>query len=212
VPAARAEAIAVSIIAVVGFVVVSYLFFPWHRSNADVPLPKSVAVKEGAMRMRPVTVPADFGPSTLGLPTQRVSAPIDAVGLDAHESLVIPGDVHRVGYYTGGGVLDGNVGELLIAGHVSYIGQGTGALGRIGELRIGDPIITRGHGRPRAWRVISLTSYLKADGLPNSLFRSNGSRLLTLVTCGGTLDPHAHSYLSNIVVTAMPEPTVLAAA
>jgi hypothetical protein len=204
----RLEAAFFIVLAVVGFAVVTYLYFPWQRgTNADaVPLPRTVV--SAAKNLQPVRVPAHFAHNNLAIPTQAVTAPIDAVAVVNNE-LTIPGDVRRVGYYTGGGPLDGRVGDLLIAGHVNYVGQGTGALGRIGYLHIGDAIITRGNGAIQAWRVTGLTSYLKADGLPTAIFRATGARVLTLVTCGGTLDTQAHSYLSNIVVTASPAPVLL---
>ncbi|MCW2492130.1 MAG: hypothetical protein QOH56_1432 [Pseudonocardiales bacterium] len=202
----RLEPLFFTVLAIVGFAVVVYVFFPWHRSSADVPLPKTVSVP--AKNLPPVEVPADFARNTMAIPGQQATAPIDAETVVGDE-LSIPGDVKRVGYYTGGGALDGKVGELLIAGHVNYSGQGTGVLGRIGFLHVGDAIITRGQGGPQAWRITGLTSYLKAEGLPSTIFRATGARGLALVTCGGTLDRQAHSYLSNIVVTAAPVKVIL---
>ncbi|MDQ1732030.1 MAG: hypothetical protein QOK10_2189 [Pseudonocardiales bacterium] len=205
----RAEACILSTLVIVGFVVVSYLFFPWHHTSAEqVPLPKTVQIS--AKHLPSVTVPAGFAHWTLAIPSQRVTAPIDTVGVDATQNLVIPAAVSRVGWYDKGGSLDGKAGSVLVAGHVNYVGQGTGALGRIGFLHVGDAVITRGTGAPQGWRITGLTSYLKSDGLPSSIFRSSGSRVLTLVTCGGTLDTHAGSYLSNIVVTAAPVQTIIA--
>jgi hypothetical protein len=157
----------------------------------------------------PVTVPAGLTRNTLAIPTERVTAPIQGQQVDSRGYLGIPADVHTVGYYTGAGRLDGGAGDLVVAGHVNYVGQGTGALGRIGTLKVGDPIITRGNSAPQGWRVISLDSYLKTDGLPAAMFRASGRRQLTLVTCGGVLDRHAGSYLSNIVVTAAPVHTIV---
>ncbi len=207
----RAEATVLAVIAIAGFAIVSYLFFPWHHataSAAEVPLPKNVSIS--AKGLKPVTVPAGFAANTLAIPNQAVTAPIDQVSVGANQEMVIPGDVHRVGHYTGGGSLDGRAGDVLITGHVNYVGQGTGALGRIGFLKVNDVIITRGTGKPQAWRVTGLSSYLKTEGLPASIFRAGGTRVLSLVTCGGVLDTAAHSYLSNIVVLAAPVTTIVA--
>lgn len=204
----RAEPVLIAAAAITAFVVLSYLYFPWHRSEAAaVPLPHTVSIS--ATGLAPVHVPAGFTAHTLAISPQHVTAPIDTVDVTADDSLTIPGDVHRVGWYRGSGPLDATTGSVLIAGHVNYVGQGTGALGRIGQLKPGDPIVTRGAGAPQAWRVISLTSYLKSDGLPAAIFRSGGRRQLTLVTCGGTLDTSRGSYLSNIVVIAAPVRTIV---
>ena len=204
----RAEPVVIAVVAVTAFVVLCYLYFPWHRGAAEaVPLPWTVSIS--ATGLAPVHVPSGFAADTLAITAQHVTAPIDRVDVRADNSLVIPGDVHRVGWFRGAGQLDGGIGSLLIAGHVNYVGQGTGALGRIGQLRVGDPIVTRGTGAPQGWRVISLTSYLKSDGLPSAIFRAGGTRQLTLVTCGGTLDASRGNYLSNIVVIAAPVRTIV---
>lgn len=204
----RAEPLLIAVAAITAFVVLCYLYFPWHRGEAAaVPLPHTVSIS--ATGLAPVHVPAGFPAHTLSISSQHVTAPIDTVDVTSDDSLTIPGDVHRVGWYRGSGPLDGPTGSVLIAGHVNYVGQGTGALGRIGQLKPGDPIVTRGAGTPQAWRVISLTSYLKSDGLPATIFRSGGARQLTLVTCGGTLDTSRGSYLSNIVVIAAPVRTIV---
>lgn len=47
--------------------------------------------------------------------------------------------------------------------------------------------------------------YRKTDGLPADLFATAGAPRLVLITCGGTFDRAAASYLDNIVVFAAPE-------
>ena len=206
--ARRLEATFFSVLAVAGFAAITYLYFPWRHSSDAAAVPVPATVVASAKNLSPVRVPAGFAHDSMAIPAQSITAPIDAASV-VDNQLTIPSDVKRVGYFTGGGPLDGRVGDLLIAGHVNYVGQGTGALGRIGFLHIGDAVITRGDGAIQAWRVTGLASYLKTDGLPTSIFRASGSRLLTLVTCGGTLDTKAHNYLSNIVVTASPVAVIL---
>jgi len=152
-------------------------------------------------------VPASFGHNLLQIPSQKVKAPIDPESVDPQGYLGIPADIQRVGYYTGGGPLDGTKGSLLVTGHVNWVGLGTGALGRIGELHKGDVVITRGKGKPQAWRVKSLVSYLKSRGLPQDIFRADGTRVLTLVTCGGVLENG--NYNANIVVQLQPVKTIV---
>jgi hypothetical protein len=154
-------------------------------------------------------VSADFPRNHLSVPNRSGFAPIDKEGVDAQGYLGIPQDVHRVGVYTGAGQLDGNVGDVVIVGHVNWVGQGAGYLGDIGDLKKGAIVVTRGSGPPRAWRVTAVASYLKTAGLPQQIFRAHGPRALTLVTCGGVLDEQQHSYLSNIVVTAEPVRTIV---
>jgi hypothetical protein len=156
-----------------------------------------------------VTVRSGFPKMTLEIPTQRITAPIDPVTVGKDNYLDIPGDIHRVGWYKDAGQLDGGPGSVLITGHVNWVGQGTGALGNIGQLHLGDVVVTRGQKKPQAWRVVRLVSYLKSGGLPQDIFRKTGKRELVLVTCGGAFDPSTGNYLSNIVVHLQPVTTLL---
>jgi hypothetical protein len=165
--------------------------------------------KPYAVRGDYVVVSADFPHNHLSVPNRAGLAPIDRETVDPQGYLGIPEDVHRVGVYTGAGKLDGAVGDVVIAGHVNYVGQGAGYLGDLSKLKAGQVIITRGAGAPKAWRVTKVSMYLKSLGLPQSIFRARGARQLTLVTCGGVLDANEGSYLSNVVVTARPVRTVL---
>lgn len=154
-------------------------------------------------------VSADFPHNHLSVPNRSGLAPIDKEGVDANGFLGIPQDVHRVGVFTGAGKLDGRIGDVVIAGHVNWVGQGPGYLGDLNKLKKGDVVVTRGAGMPQAWRITKVAMYLKSLGLPQDIFRAKGARALTLVTCGGVLDEQAHSYLSNVVVTAEPVLTVV---
>lgn len=204
----RVEVGAFTLIALVALVFVAVAGYHLnHRGSATVALPPNRPA--GVLSAAPVSVPASFGKNKLAIPAQSVTAPIQSQVVDLASYLGVPSDVHEVGYYSGGGKLDGATGDLLIAGHVNYVGQGTGALGKIANLHIGDALITRGAGAPQGWRVTALTSYLKTSGLPAAIFRATGNRALTLVTCGGVLDHQTGSYLSNIVVTAMPVHTIV---
>lgn len=166
--------------------------------------------QDGNPALTPVTVPASFPANTIQLPEQKVTAPIDPEGLDAQRFLGIPQDVRRVGWYTGAGPLDGGdpaKGDVVLAGHINYVGQGTGAFGHLYAVKPGEVVITRGTGKPQAWRIKSLADYAKTQGLPQDIFRSDGPRRLTMITCGGTLDSRDGNYLANVVVTAVPVPT-----
>lgn len=171
-----------------------------------LPFPSYIA---DAANHNAVVVSSDFPANHLSVPNRSGVAPIDKEGIDSEGYLGIPQDVGRVGVYTGAGALDGKIGDVVIAGHVNWVGQGAGYLGDLDKLKVGDIVITRGTGAPRAWKITKVSMYLKSLGLPQDIFRATGARTLTLVTCGGVLDTSAHSYLSNVVVTAVPVPAVV---
>jgi hypothetical protein len=189
--------------AIAGLVVLTLAVLPDVLGRSDA-RKAYVAVDRDA-----VVVSASFPLNHLSVPNRSGLAPIDKEGVDAQGFLGIPQDVHRVGVFTGAGQLDGQIGDVVIAGHVNWIGQGAGYLGDLDKLKAGDVVITRGSAAPQAWRVTKVSMYLKSLGLPQDIFRAKGPRALTLVTCGGVLDEQEHSYLSNVVVTARPVPTVV---
>ena len=136
------------------------------------------------------------------IPSLGVTAPLLAEPL-ARGSLTIPSDVHDVGWYSGGGQIGAQVGTLLLAGHVNYVGQGWGAFGHLADLQRGATVFTtNAAGAVRAWRVTAVTAMLQA-ALPQGIFDASGPRRLALVTCGGTLEPD-HLYNDNVVVYATP--------
>jgi hypothetical protein len=128
---------------------------------------------------------------------------IVAVGLNPDGSMEIPHDVHELGWYEPG-VMPGESGSAVIAGHVDSRAQGPGAFFDLRLLEAGDAIeITDESGTSRVWTVDRVVRYPK-DRIPlQELFRWEGdSADLVLVTCGGAFDRTRRSYEDNIVVYA----------
>jgi len=139
----------------------------------------------------------------LSIPSLDVVAPLTREVITDH-SLTIPGDVHVVGIWSGGGTPGGRVGTVLLAGHVNYYNQGNGALYRLASIQPGAQIyVTTRTGDLDAWTATSLKAYPKAD-LPQDVFAPSGPRRLVIVTCGGPFDPQSGHYLDNVVLSARP--------
>ena len=84
----------------------------------------------------PATLSTRPAANTVTIPSLHISAPLVQEAIINH-SLQIPGDVHSVGLWSGGGALDGTTGTVLLAGHVNYVGQGQGALWNLANIEIG---------------------------------------------------------------------------
>ncbi len=144
-----------------------------------------------------------LAPNELAIPALGVVAPLQAEDIADH-SLTIPGNVHIVGIWTGGGKTGGRVGTVLLAGHVNYFDQGNGALYDLSNIQPGAQIYVSGPtGRLDAWTATSLRSYPKAN-LPQDIFTASGPRRLVVVTCGGPFDAQSGHYLDNVVLSASP--------
>jgi hypothetical protein len=190
------------------------LWWTWPKSG-NAPLPSAAkarplsAAQIKAFKPAVLPPPAKTGSRVRPLPANEVDIPsLDVTAPLLAEPLVkgylvIPADVHSVGWYSGGGKLGAKTGTLLLAGHVNYVGQGWGAFGHLADLQRGATVFTTDSaGAVQAWRVTAVTAVLQTR-LPQDIFDASGPRRLVLVTCGGTLEPD-HLYNDNVVVYATP--------
>jgi len=140
----------------------------------------------------------------LMIPALDVSAPVIAEGTSG-ATLDIPQDVRQVGWDAATPAA-GSPGVTLLAGHVNWVGQGEGALGQIGQLVAGDPILLDWGGVRSVWRVMA-PARLEPNSVAHPwLFRRVGPPVLALVTCGGPFLETARggSYADNVIVLARP--------
>ena len=149
------------------------------------------------------------GANRLFVQSLGIDAQVLPVGTDGG-GLTIPADVRQVGKWTGGADIDDKHGTVLIAGHVSFVGQGEGALYNLYTVQQGAVVVTTdSKGVRTSWRVIALDSIDK-KALPAGIFTRNGPRRLVLVTCGGNLlhidGPNGgyNTYQNNTLAYAVP--------
>ncbi len=154
------------------------------------------------------SIPAiSAGPNTLSIPVlAQQGIAITAATETSDRTLEPPADVHTVGIWTPGAPLAATDGTTDIVGHVNYAGQGPGALHDIAELRPGDRLYTTDNrGYTTGWTVTTVVARSKNTGVDATAFPGPaGPRQLVLITCGGTFDPNADSYLDNVYIRARP--------
>jgi LPXTG-site transpeptidase (sortase) family protein len=144
-------------------------------------------------------------PPVQGAPPRRlelpgVSAEVVPAGVSADGQLRLPDDPAQVGWWIGGAA-PGEVGTVIIAGHVdSHTGE-MGALFTLSELQIGDTVSLATAGQRYSYRVTGRRTVDKQD-LPADTFAQNVSQRLVLITCGGRF--HDGQYESNVLVYADP--------
>ena len=173
---------------------------PSVRGGAPAPLPPARPVVDA--KQPEITPPRPVPSNTLSIPSLEITTPL-VVEPVVYHSLQIPGDVHIVGLWDGGGQLDGTSGTVLLAGHVNHAGQGEGALWNLAGIHINAPVYTSGpSGQLTTWKVDQVIAVPK-DRLPQSIFTATGQRRLVIVTCGGTLLSDGH-YADNVIVLATP--------
>jgi hypothetical protein len=142
-------------------------------------------------------------PVALTLPGQQ-SAPVVPEGVTDGQ-LDLPTTVSTLGWWSGGAGLGDPAGSIVIAGHVDSAQQGLGYFAALRDLRPGQQVQLRADDH-RMWSfvVTGRRSYVKAQGLPGSVFDQSVATRLVLITCTGRFDPGRHSYEDNLVVYAVP--------
>ncbi len=126
---------------------------------------------------------------------------LDSVGVDADGDFDVPRS--GVGWYRHG-PSPGSDGSAVLAAHVDFNGA-PGAFFRLSELVPGDRIeVDSDDGMTRVFTVVDQVLYDKTVLPADELFREDGDEALRLITCGGSFDADARSYLGNRVVTAVP--------
>lgn len=143
-------------------------------------------------------------PAVLTLPSLRVTAVVQPV-TSSDGVLAVPEDPAQVGWWSTGARPGAVRGSTVFDGHINSAVLGEGALFRLAELLPGDPVEVRSTtGTVVRYQVQARRVYEKSRGLPTEVFDQQVTPRLVLISCGGTFDSAARSYLDNIVVYAMP--------
>ncbi|HWN33168.1 MAG TPA: class F sortase [Pseudonocardia sp.] len=151
-------------------------------------------------------------PPTGGVPSAvPIGLTIPAIGVDARGlvplgrnrdgSLEVPANYAMAGWFTGGSV-PGTLGPAVIVGHVDSL-AGPAVFYRLAQLRPGDEVVVRlSDGDRVRFRVDGVRHYPKLGFPTEAVYGPVPGSALRLITCGGSFDRAARSYLDNVVVYA----------
>lgn len=150
-----------------------------------------------------VVVPEVAPPVSLRIPKLDIDTRLSGLRKNREGSLQVPEDPKRAGWYSQGPA-PGDDGPAVIAGHVDSF-RGPGVFARVGSLVPGDALdVRRADGSFAAFVVERVETFAKRDFPTEAVYRGDGTASLRLITCGGTFDSSAKSYLSNVIVFAVP--------
>ena len=135
-------------------------------------------------------------PSHLSIPSIKVSAAIQPVGVDLDGKMSVPTTANTVGWYKNG-TLPGETGSAVLDAHV-YL-----AFKNLRKLKLGSDIYVTTKDGTRLRFVVATTRLYRYDQVPaEKLFESADGAHLNLITCAGTWLPGAQTYDERLVIYA----------
>lgn len=203
----------VAVILLIGTTLVLYvLWISWNRyeatHNPNVAISKGVVTHSTSQPEETIPpcndsyVTAADEPRLIKISSQQIQGCIQKVGIDQHNAIAVPDNVHLAGWYNKSAV-PGENGVSLIDGHV---------LGRFGDaifknlknVTSGDSIeVQMGDLSWRKFEIIEVLD-LSVDETQKQMLQQNVGvdKQLTLITCTGTFNNDEQTYDRRIVVRA----------
>jgi len=148
---------------------------------------------------------AASAPLAITIPSIGVQSTLVQLGLNPDKSIEVPplDDPHsKAGWYKYSPT-PGQIGPTVILGHVDSAKYGPGVFFKLGALQPGATVeVTLTDRIVAVFTVDKVVAYPKSAFPSTAVYGNIDHPGLRLITCGGTFDPAAGSYESNIVAYA----------
>ena len=177
-------------------------------AGADAPAPASAGSAESPAGLKiqqeepaPSLVLPASAPVRVQVPSIGVDSGLLDLGLQDDGTLEVPPDGTSAGWYVDAPT-PGELGPAVIAAHVDWDGQ-PGVFYRLRDVRPGEEIsVLREDGTTAVFVVTSVEQFAKDEFPTQTVYGDIDHAGLRLITCGGSFDSTARSYVDNIVVFA----------
>ncbi|MFJ8581263.1 class F sortase [Micromonospora sp. NPDC093277] len=159
----------------------------------------------------PDTTPAGLprsAPTTISIPKIGVQAEIMSLGTNPDGTVQVPplDQAMKAGWYSPG-ASPGEPGNAVIVGHVDSAKIGPAVFFNLGSLQPGDTIsVARQDGSTATFTVNEVKSYPKTAFPTDLVYGPSDQPGLRVVTCGGSFDQSAGSYVDNVIAFASMTP------
>jgi sortase (surface protein transpeptidase) len=141
-------------------------------------------------------------PVSVQIPSIHVNANLESLHKDSTGALAPPTAWDDAGWYADG-VVPGQVGPAVIAGHVDSL-TSAAVFFDLDELAAGDTIqVTMSDGSKLVFTVTTTEQASKHAFPTNDVYGSTPDPQLRLITCGGPYDPAWGHYSENLIVFAV---------
>jgi sortase (surface protein transpeptidase) len=149
----------------------------------------------------PVT-PGTPVPVKILIPSLKLSARVEPLGITRDYSLQAPAGVSDVGWYRLG-ASPGSPGDAIISGHRGYPGGIHAVFDVISRLRTGDAINIQLADRRTVRFAVDRVYSVPYRDIPAGFFATDGAPRLTLITCAGRFGTSELTYSDRLVVEAV---------
>ena len=148
---------------------------------------------------------AASAPSAIKIPSIGVQSTLLQLGLNPDKSIEVPpldDPDSKAGWYKYSPT-PGQIGPTVILGHVDSAKYGPGVFFKLGALQPGATVeVTLTDRIVAVFTVDKVVAYPKSTFPSTAVYGNIDHPGLRLITCGGSFDPAAGSYESNIVAYA----------
>jgi sortase (surface protein transpeptidase) len=141
-------------------------------------------------------------PTRIVIPSIGVSADLELLHRDHDGTLQTPSDWNKAGWYADG-VVPGERGPAVIVGHVDSARDGPAVFYHLPQLKSGDDVSVQSRdGHVERFLVDASREFPKNKFPTDLVYGPTPLRELRLITCAGSFDRAAGSYVDNLIVTA----------
>jgi len=159
------------------------------------------AVSETILQQSTEAVP----PIRIKIPTIRLDAAIEPVGVTARGEMGIPTNPDNVAWYDLGQA-PGEIGTAVIAGHNIWKNGNASTFTNLSALNLGDKIyIENEKGQTAVFAVKKTRKYSPQIDTTDIFRSSDGKAHLNLITCAGSWDKSTESFTQRLIVFAEKE-------
>jgi LPXTG-site transpeptidase (sortase) family protein len=158
------------------------------------PQPQTVAGQPQPISTAPIV--------RVAVPRVGINAPVEVLTLDGRGAMQDPKTPNAVAWYDFS-ARPGQLGNVVLAGHVDYEKYGPAVFWRLRDLKPGDKVeVGLADGTTFNYEVESLNYYDAATAPVKEITGPTQYEAITLITCGGSFDRRNLSYNQRLVVRA----------
>lgn len=138
-------------------------------------------------------------PTTISIPSIKVEANIEDVGLLDNGQMGVPEDFNQVGWFKEG-IMPGEQGNAVLAGHVDSK-TGPAIFYRLDQLSVGDEVTVQDeNGKTLTFVVYDKKSFETETAPVQKIFGFSYRSQLNLITCTGSFNREKGTHEERLVV------------